>query len=313
MSGKVKESMPFFSVIIPTYNRARLLPESIASVLVQTYQSWELIIVDDGSMDNTKEVVESFKDQRIKYIFQKNQERSAARNNGIKNSSGRYICFLDSDDYYLPDHLEKLFEFLRQGNFPASFFYTNKLLKHGSRIIRASEDLLICENIYDQIVSSVIHTQQVCAHRDVFKEHLFDPKFRISEDTELWLRIADDFKIVPINQFTVVIVEHPERTINNNVSQEMLRTVRFFLSKKHSGNKISKSKQKELVSNCFFSISKYHLMERKYLAGLYNLIRSITEDLSHPQTRFKLNIALRVLVPIDRRKTILALLQSASS
>ena len=97
---------PFFSIIVPTYNRAQNIKGAIESVLLQTYTSWELIIIDDGSTDHTKEVISKFTDTRINYIYQKNQERSCARNNGIKVAKGQYICFLDSDDFYLANHLQ---------------------------------------------------------------------------------------------------------------------------------------------------------------------------------------------------------------
>ena len=94
-----------FSIIIPSYNRANHLPKAIESVLAQSFTDWELIIVDDGSTDNTSDVVASYNDPRIKYIYQENAERSAARNNGIRNANGEWICFLDSDDVYLNQHL----------------------------------------------------------------------------------------------------------------------------------------------------------------------------------------------------------------
>ncbi|HPY82753.1 MAG TPA: glycosyltransferase family A protein, partial [Bacteroidales bacterium] len=78
--------MPLFSIIIPTYNRAHILPRTIASVLAQTYSNWECIIVDDGSTDSTKDLIASYSDTRIKYVYQHNAERSAARNNGIRNA-----------------------------------------------------------------------------------------------------------------------------------------------------------------------------------------------------------------------------------
>jgi glycosyltransferase involved in cell wall biosynthesis len=98
--------VPKVSIIIPTYNRAQFIAEAIQSVLDQTFQDFELLIVDDGSTDNTREIVGSFKDQRIKYIHQENRGVSAARNNGILASSGEYIAFLDSDDLWLPQSLE---------------------------------------------------------------------------------------------------------------------------------------------------------------------------------------------------------------
>jgi len=91
---------PFFSIIIPTYNRASMIPKAIESVLQQTFVEWELIIIDDGSIDNTAEIVKTYTDSRIKYIWQENQERSVARNKGISIAKGRYICFLDSDNKY---------------------------------------------------------------------------------------------------------------------------------------------------------------------------------------------------------------------
>ena len=96
-----------FSIILPTYNRAYLLPYAIESVIEQSYKNWELIIVDDGSTDNTRDLVKKYKkkDKRITYIYQDNSERSAARNNGILRASGEWVCFLDSDDKYLSNHL----------------------------------------------------------------------------------------------------------------------------------------------------------------------------------------------------------------
>ena len=113
---------PKVSIIIPTYNRVDLLPRAINSVLNQTFQDFELIVVDDGSTDNTKQVVEEFqkKDKRIKYIWQENSGAPAKpRNTGIKNSQGEYIALLDHDDEWLPEKLEKqleIFEKNRQTN-----------------------------------------------------------------------------------------------------------------------------------------------------------------------------------------------------
>ncbi|MGM0568516.1 MAG: glycosyltransferase family 2 protein, partial [Elusimicrobiota bacterium] len=92
---------PKYSVIIPVYNRPELIREAAESVLHQTYRNFELIIIDDGSTDSTPEAVKSFRDPRIKYIRQKNAGPAAARNRGVRISSGKYIAFLDSDDRWL--------------------------------------------------------------------------------------------------------------------------------------------------------------------------------------------------------------------
>ena len=99
---------PTVSVVIPTYNRAMLLPRVIQSVLNQTFKDFELIIVDDSSIDNTQEVIKSFEDERIRYIrHEKNKGGSATRNTGIKVAQGEYIGLLDDDDEWLPEKIEK--------------------------------------------------------------------------------------------------------------------------------------------------------------------------------------------------------------
>ena len=119
---------PYFS-IIPTYNRSNFIAAAIKSVLNQTYTNWELFIIDDGSTDNTKEVVSNFNDPRILYKYQNNQERSAARNNGIKIAKGEWICFLDSDDAYKKHHLETF-----------NLFIESNKIKHPSMLISLSEN-----------------------------------------------------------------------------------------------------------------------------------------------------------------------------
>ena len=98
------------SVIIPTYNREKFLPYALGSVKNQTYKDWELIIVDDGSTDNTEKVCKEFAktiDQPVKYIYQENQGVAGARNTGLKHAQGEFIAFLDSDDRWYPWHLKK--------------------------------------------------------------------------------------------------------------------------------------------------------------------------------------------------------------
>jgi hypothetical protein len=97
--------MPKVSVIIPTYNRANMVGKAIESVFKQTYPDWELLVVDDGSQDDTRRVITAYPDPPVRYIFQDNGGTSKARNTGVKASTGEYIAFLDSDDLFLPDKL----------------------------------------------------------------------------------------------------------------------------------------------------------------------------------------------------------------
>lgn len=98
---------PFFSVIITTYNRPKKLIRAVQSVLDQTYKDFELIIVNDGSQSDYTEVINYIEPySQIRYFFKENEERSVARNYGVDKANGKFICFLDDDDYYLPNHLQ---------------------------------------------------------------------------------------------------------------------------------------------------------------------------------------------------------------
>lgn len=112
------------SIIMPSYNTARFITETIQSVLAQTYTNWELIIVDDCSKDNTDEVVAAFDDARIRYLKNaKNSGAAVARNYALREAKGRWIAFLDSDDIWLPEKLEKQIAFMQKNGY--AFSYTN--------------------------------------------------------------------------------------------------------------------------------------------------------------------------------------------
>ncbi|NJN94723.1 MAG: glycosyltransferase family 2 protein [Anaerolineales bacterium] len=117
---------PLVSVIIPAYNAQDFIAQTIESVIKQTYSHWELCIVDDGSTDDTAKIIQSYSsDNRIKYLYQQNQERAAARNHGLRCSSGRYVAFLDADDLWLPDKLKAQVQFLENQPAPALCFTQN--------------------------------------------------------------------------------------------------------------------------------------------------------------------------------------------
>jgi len=153
-----------FSIIIPTYNRANFIAKAINSVLNQSYENWELIIVDDGSSDNTKDVIEEFMsiDSRIKYLYQVNSERSKARNNGIKNSTGDFICFMDSDNLFEKNRLLELQKELKKKSRPAVFYTSIDYVKDGKSI-------LVKKGVHFQnpinknaLIKQIIATPQLC-------------------------------------------------------------------------------------------------------------------------------------------------------
>ena len=120
--------MFFFSVIIPVYNRAHRLPYVLESLRNQTFQDFETIIVDDASNDESY-IVASEYDLPNKVVLRNehNSERCYTRNRGVSIANGQYICFLDSDDYHLPEHFQKLHDFIVSKESPVAFFFTNAL------------------------------------------------------------------------------------------------------------------------------------------------------------------------------------------
>lgn len=220
--------MPFFSIILPTFNRAHMLPVAIASLIGQTYDDWELIIVDDGSTDNTKAVVDDFNESRILYKWQENQERSAARNAGIKIAKGRYICFLDSDDYFLSNHLSNLYKKIEKKEFPESVFMTGlKKCEINGTLLSITNPLPERENLHIFILENflTVPSQSLAVRRTIFSKHRFPPNFSLWEDTHLWIRVLSEYALFNIEHPSVVIVSHAGSGINAGVEQVLLQTV----------------------------------------------------------------------------------------
>lgn len=222
---------PLFSVVIPTFNRASLVGKAIESVFNQSFGDWELIIVDDGSTDNTKEIVESFKDGRVKYIYQKNTGRSSARNTGIDQSNGFYICFLDSDDYYLSNHLSVLCETIINRNYPIAFICTGIYTDKKNTL----NELPIFEP--DKFKSPVqfiwekfILPDAVCIHNSLLKTNKFLENYKsaVWEDTHLWLRLAAKYEFIQINAYTTALVEHEARSVTQAFTKVKLSAVKDY-------------------------------------------------------------------------------------
>ena len=188
--------MPKVSVIIPTYNRGRLITRAIDSVLNQTYRNLEIIIIDDGSNDQTGSILGSYKN-RIQYFYQENQGISAARNRGIKEAKGSYIAFLDSDDEWVEDKLAIQVEILDKN--PNIGIIHNKMIilneqgvKVGTKPTNDSGKTFqeLIEFIGDLPTSSVI-TRSQCFQ----KVGVFDESLPTMEDFEMWMRIAKNYEI----------------------------------------------------------------------------------------------------------------------
>lgn len=190
--------MPAVSVIIPTYNRAKLLEEAIASVRQQTYRDVEIVVVDDGSTDDTRTCVEAL-DHSVRYIYQPNRGRSAARNVGIGEAYGRFVLFLDSDDLLLPASLEYLVGYLDAHPDVAVVYSAYDYCDLAGRPVGCPQRLAVAINDRTTFLGHVFldNAEIAPCSAMVRREWLdrigpfyFDETLSVGEDTDLWVRLA---------------------------------------------------------------------------------------------------------------------------
>lgn len=183
--------MPRVSVIIPTYNRAQFLMDAIGSVLDQSCQDFELIIIDDGSEDETRKIMKPFED-RLTYHFQKNAGISRARNKGLRLAEGEYIAFLDSDDLWKKHKLEKQIE-LFEADSQAQICYTDEIwIREGVRVNPKKVHRKYSGWIFQHCVPLCIISLSSAMMRKSLLNQVgpFDEQLPACEDYDLWLRIS---------------------------------------------------------------------------------------------------------------------------
>lgn len=209
--------MPTVSVVTPTYNRADVLPRAIDSILNQTFADFELIVVDDGSTDNTEKVVKSYADNRIQYIqFENNRGANAARTQGIKSASGKYIGFLDSDDEWLPRKIEKQVKTIQSSGSDIAYTGIKQVDSDGNLITTTSST--ISGDVTDDLLrGNFIGTYSaVMVSQDVVREAGYpDPDLSCWQDWEWYLRLSDHGQFVSINQ-PLVVRHNGGNQISNN-------------------------------------------------------------------------------------------------
>ncbi len=243
---------PLVSIILPSYNRAKILKRAIQSVIDQTFSDFELIIVDDCSKDNTEEVVKNFHDHRIKLIrHERNKGAVAARNTGIKASKGKYVAFQDSDDEWLPQKLEKQIKVFEQGPSNLGVVYTSFWLIDGNQK-RISPPAFIKHtegDIHRTLLEyNFIGTPMAVVRRESFeKEGLFENLPRLQE-WDLWLRISKRYRFAHINE-PLAIAYLQQDSISRNV-QALIHARKFILKRYFQ----EISKEPKLLKHHYFEI-----------------------------------------------------------
>lgn len=218
----------FLSVVVPTYNRAYLIENTLTHILSQECDDFEVIIIDDGSTDNTAEVVKPFLSEKVHYHKILNSERGAARNRGTELAKGKYVNWFDSDDEMLPNHVDTLKKLVEQ-NDESEVFATSFMLKLENNSLRPikkdyswfhkkRKNFLIEGNFY--ACNSVIVRKDIA----LLNPFIEDRKLCISEDYELWLRLSAQFPIISSQKITSYLIQHDQRSVNTLVDEAKLET-----------------------------------------------------------------------------------------
>lgn len=262
------------SVIIPTYDRASILPEAVKSILAQTYRDFELYVIDDGSTDNTREVLIPYR-HRLNYVYQRNRGVSAARNRGIRLSTGELVSFLDSDDLWKPTKLERQVTHLA-GHPDHPVCYTEEVwIRHGARVnprkVHAKHSGWIFEKV---LPLCIISPSSLMLRRSVLDNiGLFDETLPACEDYDLWIRMAAAYPIHLISE--PLIVKRggfPSQLSQTHWGNDRFR-VRALEKALYSG-KLGKMKTclvlEELVKKCTILATGCRKRRRAQSAALYN-------------------------------------------
>ncbi len=258
---------PFFSIIIPVYNRASVIEETINSCLRQNFEDYEIIVIDDCSTDTTSETVSEIKDSRIRLVKNdQNLERCISRNKGIDLANGKYICFLDSDDLFCENHLSTYHDFLKSENFPECMVFTNSYLKFDENNI---EKKLVAKFQYKDRFSYLLkytpNPARVCISKAILTELSFDPRIPGIEDLDLWLRIAINHPIYHLEEYTSIYRIHSEMYSVQSLKRykKELEMFTYVANKRELKNVLPKKGVNRLKSMCYFFLCQYAFQDSK--------------------------------------------------
>lgn len=261
----------FISIVLPTYNRAHRIRESIDSILQQSYTKFELIIIDDKSTDNTFQIINEYKDSRIKYFrLEKNIGAAAARNFGIKKSAFEIIAFQDSDDFWHPDKLKIQYECIKDLPEQYALVYCSLRRNYSSEKVIPPKNMSGTSGyIYKKLKKiNFISTQTILSKKSaILSVNGFDENLPAFQDWDLVLRISKRFKIKHIKK-SLVILELSNDSITKN-RENALKALKYMLEKYRE--ELSNSEKKIW----YYYVAREALILNKLEEALYFYKKSI--------------------------------------
>lgn len=282
--------MPFFSVIIPLYNKERFIADTIKSVLAQSFADFEIIIVNDGSTDQSEAKVQQFDDARIRYYLRENKGVSAARNLGITLANADFIAFLDADDYWYPDFLQMMHRNIVR--FPNENVFTAAIEIETSKNIVPAE-YSIPKTGFVEIVDffkasrneSIICTSAAVFHKKVFKQiGAFDTQMRSGEDTDLWIRIGLEYQVV-FDWKILARYVFDDASLGKNPS---------YNNKKLDFSKFDAIEKTNADVKKFLDLNRFSLAIKAKLHGDGNTFSQFSRNIDHQNLTLKKRILLQL-------------------
>ena len=245
---------PFFTIVRPTYKRPDRLKRAIESVLKQTFSDFEIVVVNNADED----VILPVQNDRITLLQEKKKGANFARNRGIENSKGKFICFLDDDDVYFENHLQTMYDLIQANDSKVAMYRTFTKQEVAPGIFKNQPVITKPENDtdLDHVMTILLVMHCVCCHRDILQKIKFEPSIPVAQDYHMWIRIVVEYPLVEIPEIT---------------------TLYHFSSDSTSSPSLEKYLQYIKVYKSLFSLEKVKLklrkeIEHRRLFNYYNLI-----------------------------------------
>ena len=296
--------MPFFSIIIPLYNKEEHIVNTLQSVFDQNYDDYEIIIINDGSTDTSHQLVSNIENDKIRYFLTKNNGVSSARNYGIKKAIGKLVAFLDADDYWYPNHLEIISQLYNK--FPKAGLYATSYTKKFNQksiflasfknIIADSSSFIIVDDYFESSSIDAIAFSSACAIPISVLTSMngFDTTITHGEDTDLWVRIALQYQIAFA---TFVTASHNLNATNRSKDVDIMRKEFLNFSKFEKEEKHNPSLKKYLDAN------RYSIALQYRTAGEYLSAKNYLQNIDYN------NLSWKHRFLIKQHKTILVILK----
>ena len=228
---------PLVSIVVPVFNAAEFIDDTIHSVLGQTFDDWELILVDDASSDNTLEVLEQFSSDKIRVVkLAKNGGAAKARNKGVALARGRYICFLDADDLWQPDKLERQLAFAKKTGAAfifGSYVFADAKGRPKGKVVRVPVTITYRQALRNTTIwtSTVMFDMEKLEKKDVEM-----PDVRRGQDTATWWKVLKKVEKAYGMSEVVAIYRRSDRTLSSNKLTALKRTWNLYRNVEHDSN-----------------------------------------------------------------------------